>query len=284
MFVGIEVLITEIESFQLFKLLRYILNPAYNGDGILLIARVHKTCACVLHWIVGQETTGNHRIHSLIVTNLYLTLAFLILADSDFQFIVTVGHDDGGLTCLLVYVALLVVPELAIVDGAIFEEGYFPITLVVAPIGRKELLPTFLHRFDALNLESTLAVALDEVEYLSVLRQRREMERHIPLVVLVCLYKLVEFYAIGRSDGITLLPYFQITIASKLKAKVRIVRTLQGGDIHHGFVVLQFHLRHIKGEIEESVAVTVSILNGGLLPHHIFRLPHHNDEGQQDGC
>ena len=184
----------------------------------------------------------------------------------------------------MVYVALLVVPELAVVDGAIFEEGNLPVALVVAPVGREELFPTLLHRFDALNLESTLAVAFNEVKHLSVLWQRWKMECHIPLVVLVCLYKLVEFYAIGRSDGITLLPYFQITIASKLKAKVRIVRTLQGSDIHHGFVVLQFHLRHIKGEIEESVAVTVSILDGGLLPHHIFRLPHHNDEGQQDGC
>jgi hypothetical protein len=46
-------MITEIESLQLLELLRNILDPAHNGDGILLVARVHKACARVLRGIIG---------------------------------------------------------------------------------------------------------------------------------------------------------------------------------------------------------------------------------------
>ena len=207
MLVRIEVLVTEIESLQLLEMLWHVLNPAYNSNGILLIACIHKTCADVFRGIIRQETTGNHRIDLLIVTNLYLTLAFLVLADGDFQFVFTSGHDDGRLASLGVYVALFVVPELAVVDGTILKESYLPVTFIVAPVGREELLPAFLYGLDALNLESPLSVALDEVEYLGVFRQRWEMERHVELAVLR-MKMLVELYAVGRSESIALLPYF----------------------------------------------------------------------------
>ena len=79
--------------------------------------------------------------------------------------------------------------------------------------------------------------------------------------------------------------YTQVGIASKLKPVVVAfrARTLTGGDIHHGLVALQLHLRQVEGEIEESVAIAGSILNGGLLPHHIFRLARHCDESEHHG-
>ena len=118
-----------------------------------------------------------------------------------------------------------------------------------------------------------------------MLRQRREVKRHIALVVLIRLKVFVEFYAVGRGDGIAVLAHLQIGISGKLEPEVGIVRPLLCGDIHHGLVVLQLHLRHVEGEIEESVTVTGSILDGGLVPHDyfLFRLPHHRDEGQQNG-
>ena len=164
MFVRIEVLITELEGLQLLVVLRHILNPTDDGHGIRLITIVNELRACILRRIVRHKTTGNHRIHSLIATNLYLALAFLVLANHHLQLVAAIRHDDSGLAGLGVYVALLVVPELAVVDGAVLKEGYLPVALVVAPVGRKELLPTFLHGLDTFDLESALSVALDEIE------------------------------------------------------------------------------------------------------------------------
>ena len=109
------------------------------------------------------------------------------------------------------------------------------------------------------------------------------MKCHVALAVLVRLYKLVEVNAVGRDNSITLLTHFQIGVASKLETVFGIVRPLLCGDIHHSLVVLQLHLFHVEGEIEESVAVTVSILDGGLLPHNIFCQPRHCDEGEHHG-
>ena len=178
---------------------------------------------------------------------------------------------------------MLVVPEHAVVDGAIVEEGNLPVALSVAPVGREELLPAPLHRLDALNLESTLAVALNEVERLDALGQRREVERHIATTVLVCLQVLVEFNAVGRGDGIAIIAHLQIGVARKLEPEVGIVRPLMCGDIHHRLVVLQLDLRYVKGEVEEPVAVTSSKLRSGLLPHHIFSLSRLRCEGQHHG-
>ena len=130
-----------------------------------------------------------------------------------------------------------------------------------------------------------MSVALDEVEHLRALGQRWKVEDHIALAILTRLEVFVQFDTVGRRQGITLVTYFQVGIASKLEPVVVAfrARTLTGGDIHHGLVALQLHLRQVEGEIEESVAIAGSILNGGLLPHHIFRLSRHCDESEYHG-
>ena len=86
--------------------------------------------------------------------------------------------------------------ELAVVDGAIFQESNRPVALPVAPIRREQLFPPFLHRLDAFDLECTFAVALNKVERLGVLGQWLEVERNVALPLLVCLYIRVKFYAV----------------------------------------------------------------------------------------
>ena len=266
-------------------MLGHILEPADDSDGIHLVVGIHKACAGILRGIIGQEAAGNHGVGGFLITNLYRARTFFILADDNLQLVAAIRHDDGTLARLGVQVTLLVIPELAVVDGAVVEESYLPVALVVAPIGRDDLLPALLDRFDALDLESTVAIAFDKVECLRTLRQCREVECHIPLAVLVCQKVLVEFYTVGRRDGVALLTYLQIGIASKLEPEVGMVRPLLRSDIHYGLVVLQLHLRHVEGEIEESVAVAVSILCGGLLPHDffLFCLSRQRCEGKQNG-
>ena len=111
------------------------------------------------------------------------------------------------------------------------------------------------------------------------------MERYVAFAVLVRLKVLVEFNTVGRNDGVALLTHFQVGVARKLEPVVWIVRPLLCGDIHHGLVVLQFYLRHVKAQVKEPVAITVSKLRGGLFPHNrfLFCLPHYCDKGEQDG-
>ena len=111
------------------------------------------------------------------------------------------------------------------------------------------------------------------------------MERHVALAVLAGLKVLVEFNTIGRNDGVALVAHFQVGVARKLEPVVRIVRPLLCGDIHYGLVLLQLHLCHVKREVEESVAIFVSKLRGGLFPHDclLFCLSRYCDDGKQDG-
>ena len=278
-----DVHVVEQEGFQLFEVLGHILDPTNDGNGILLVASIHKVLTGVFGGIIRQETAGNHGVCGLLTADLNDARTFLVLADHDLQLVVAISHQEGSLARLWVHVALLVIPELAVIDGAVLKEGNLPVALVVAPIGWEQLFPALFHRFDALDLESALSVALDEVERFGSLRQWWEVENHIALAVLVSLKVLVEFNTVGRNDGVALLTHFQIGIARKLEPIVGIVRALQYGDIHHGLVGFQFHLRQVEGEMEESVAIAGSILDGGLLPHHIFRLARHCDKGQHHG-
>ena len=109
------------------------------------------------------------------------------------------------------------------------------------------------------------------------------MKRHITLTVLVSLYKLIELDIVSRHDGVALVTHLQIGIARKLETEVGIVRALVGGDINHRLVILQLHLRHVEGEIKESVAVAGSILSSGLFPHDLLSLPRQSDECEQCG-
>ena len=111
------------------------------------------------------------------------------------------------------------------------------------------------------------------------------MERYVALAVLVRLKVLVEFNTVGRNDGVALLTHFQVGVARKLEPVVWIVRPLLCGDIHHGLVVLQFYLRHVKAQVKVPVAITVSKLRGGLFPHNRFLLcpSCQRDKHKQDG-
>ena len=162
--VRIDVLIAEVEGLQLLELLRHILNPAHDGHGVRLVACVHEALTSIFRGIVRQEAGGNHGVCGLLAANLNRARTFLVFTHHDLQLVVAVGHKDGSLASLLVHVALFVVPELAVVDGAVVEEGYLPVAVIVAPVGGEQLFPALLHRLDALDLESALSVALDKVE------------------------------------------------------------------------------------------------------------------------
>ena len=154
----------EFKSLHLLVLLGHVLEPAHHRHGVCLVARIYKVCACVFGGVVGHEAAGNHGVCGLLAANLNRARTFLVFTHHDLQLVVAVGHKDGSLASLLVHVALFVVPELAVVDGAVVEEGYLPVAVIVAPVGGEQLFPALLHRLDALDLESALSVALDKVE------------------------------------------------------------------------------------------------------------------------
>ena len=220
-----------------------------------------------------------------MIANLHRAHTILILADGDLQFLITVAEHHLGLARLGVYIALLIRPELAVVDGAILQEGNLPVALLVAPIRGQHLLPALFHRLDALKLEGPLSVALDEVEHLRTLGQRWKMEHHIGLEVLACLELFVEFDTVGLNHRKALVTHLQIGVFRKPEPVAFIVRTLLHGDIHHRLVGLQLHLRQVQRQIEESVAIAGAILNRGLLPHNVFSLslPRQSNECKQHG-
>ena len=284
--VCVVVLVTYLEIFVFLEVLGHILEPAHDGDGIRLVACIDKVLAQVLCGIVGQETTSHHGVRSLLIANLYRTRSFLVFADSNFQFVVAVGEHHLGFARLGVHVALLIRPELTVVDGTILQEGNLPITsLIVAPIRGEELFPALLDRFDAFDLEGAPAVALNEVEHLRALRQRWEVKGHLALATLVHKGVFVELDVVSRDDGVTLVSHFQISVANKLEplAKLFRIRTFPGSDIDHRLVVLQLHLLHIEQQVKESVAIACSILSSGLFPHRyiLFCPARHYEEGKK---
>ena len=276
----------EFKSLHLLVLLGHVLEPAHHRHGVYFVASIGKVGACVLGGVVGQEAAGNHGIGHLLLAYLHGALALLVLAHRDLQLVVAVAHHEGCFTRQGIHIALFVCPELALVDGTIFQKCQFPVAcLFIAPVGRQQLFPAFFHRLDAPYLESAVAITLNEVERLRVLWQWLEVKRHIALAVLVRLHKLVQFDAVGRGERVACLAHLQIGVSYKLKTEVGIVRTLHSRDIYHRLRLLQLHLRHIEGEVEESIAITGSIFCGGLLPHSCFLLclHRHCDEGEEDG-
>ena len=185
----------------------------------------------------------------------------------------------------MVQPTLPIIPELAIVYGTVIKESHLPVAFIVTPIGGEQLLPSFLHRLDAFNLESTVAVALNKVERLRAFRQGWEMKRHPELAVLVRLHILVRLNAVGRDKGIALSAHFQVSAASEPETVAGIVRPQARGDIHYRFCLFQFHPGNVECQGEEPVAVAGSILSGGILPHNCFllRLPRCCNNGKQDG-
>ena len=112
----------------------------------------------------------------------------------------------------MVQPALLIIPEFAIVYGTILEKSNMPITFIITPIRGEQLLPSFLHRLDAFNLESTVGVALNKVKRLRAFRQGWETKRHLKLAVLVRLHKLVQLNAIGRDNRASSFTHFQVSV------------------------------------------------------------------------
>ena len=85
------------------------------------------------------------------------------------------------------------------------------------------MLPSFLHRLDAFNLESTVGVTLNKVERLRAFRQGWETKRHLKLAVLVRLHILVQLNAIGRNNGVSSFTHFQVSVTYNFKTVTGIV-------------------------------------------------------------
>ena len=120
---------------MLLHILRHILHQAYYGYGIVLIVRIGEVGAQVLHGIVGHEACGNHGIGNFFVAYLYHALTVLIFSYFHLQLVVVTTHNNFRLASLVVHVALLVVPEPALIYGTILKESQLPVAhLVVAPV------------------------------------------------------------------------------------------------------------------------------------------------------
>ena len=120
---------------MLLHILRHILHQAYYGYGIVLIVRIGEVGAQVLHGIVGHEACGNHGIGNFFVAYLYYALTLTVFSYLHSQFVAITTHNNLRLASLLVHVTLPVVPEPALIYGAILKKGKHPVArLVVAPI------------------------------------------------------------------------------------------------------------------------------------------------------
>ena len=136
---------------------------------------------------------------------LYGPSSLLVLAYGYFQFVVSIAYHHLGQAGLGVHIALLVVPELALIYGTVLEEGYRPVaSLVVAPIGGEKLLPALLHGLDAFDPEGILASVFDEVNGPGALWQGREVECDVEPGVAVGLDGLAELCAFNGQCGMTL--------------------------------------------------------------------------------
>ena len=285
--VGEEVLNGELKGVPALQLLGHVFQPAYDGHGVLPVARVGEAGARVLRGVVGHVAAIHHREHRLAVANLHRARTFLILAHRDLQLVVAVSQQQLGLARLRVHVALPVRPEAAVVDGALVCECYHPVArLRVAPVRGEQLLPALLNGLDAPELEGPVAVALDEVERAGAQRQRLEVEGHVELAVLAGIGFCVEFYAVGLCDGIAAVSRLQVGVAGKPEPVAALgKRDLSRRDVHHRLRVLQLHLCDVEREADGTVAVSVSILRRGLFPHDCFLScpARRGDEGQHHG-
>ena len=267
---------------------RTIDDQSRQRDRIRLVIRIYKICTSVLGGVIRQKSVSYHRVQfllSLLRTHLHDALALLVFANLHVQTSCLIPYREYGFTYRLVHVWLFhIVPELTIINHKILQESNVPISCsLISPIGRKELFPSLLHRLDALDLESPLSVAFNEVERLGILRQWREMECHIKFAILLRQRVLIQLNAISGDNSIMPVACFQIGIITKHEPRVGIVRTLHRCDIHHRLAICQFHFRHIKRQVKKAITITCSIFCRWLFPHHLLLSHcHHCDKRQHE--